>query len=685
MIADLTNHLWQSTLVAFLAALLITTLRNNTGNVRYWVWFTASCKFFVPFVLLINLGVHLKWPPTLDKIATPLAPIVSPVPASSAAAVFPFATAATQSSVDWAHVILFGLWMCGFCGIALTRLHAWRRIRALLRRSTPLTVPGISGIGLKVCSSSDLLEPSVVGLWNPVLLMPAGVVECLAPPQLEAVLAHELCHVRRRDNLTAAIHMIVEALFWFHPLVWWIGARLLDERERACDEHVLQAFQEPRAYAEGILNVCKLYGASPLSCVSGVTGSTNVKKRIEDIMNNRVGRKLNISKKAGLALAATVTIVTPIGMGMLTVPLRAQTSSSICAESDPVIRLEIQEADDEILRIDGAAREQRAAALAQELTDRHPDDFIVHIRYQQWIRGTTGAATLIKRYKTLAAAHPGNPTFTVLYAQALRDTNGPKAIELIKSVPSSPLDPWAHLTLAEIYSTESPANLPEASTHLDAWFGACPTTPNWNALSSLVRYGSPATVAEEATVLRTQFESETDPHLLLSWQFVWALEFKARPLAEQAELRKQIAADVARLEGMPAPNDNRWPALLAFGHKLASDPEVQQSNMRTLTATGQTERGVRIGVDVANANLLTKVEPEYPPLAQQARIQGSVEFNVDIGSDGHVHALELVRGHPLLVQAAKDAVLQWVYRPTLLDGKPVAVTTSVIIPFSLSQ
>ena len=78
------------------------------------------------------------------------------------------------------------------------------------------------------------------GTVRSVLLVPEGIADRLTPRQLEAVLAHELCHVRRRDNLTSAIHMIVEAMFWFHPLVWWIGARLVEERERACDEDVLR-------------------------------------------------------------------------------------------------------------------------------------------------------------------------------------------------------------------------------------------------------------------------------------------------------------------------------------------------------------------------------------------------------------------------------------------------------------
>ena len=151
---------------------------------------------------------------------------------------------------------------------------------------------------IKARSSPSLLEPGVFGILRPVLLLPDGIFDRLTPAQLQAVIAHELCHVRHRDNLIAAIHMFVETVFWFHPLVWWIGKRMVEERERACDEEVLREFGEPKAYAEGILNVCKLYVESPLRCVSGVTGGSNLKKRIEAIMANRVARRLNFGKEA---------------------------------------------------------------------------------------------------------------------------------------------------------------------------------------------------------------------------------------------------------------------------------------------------------------------------------------------------------------------------------------------------
>ncbi|MBZ5620973.1 MAG: M56 family metallopeptidase [Acidobacteriia bacterium] len=140
-------------------------------------------------------------------------------------------------------------------------------------------------IDMEVRTSPAFAEPGVFGVRRPVLPLPAGITGHLMPPQLDAILTHELCHVHRQDNLAAAIHMAVEALFWFHPLVWWLGARLMEEREHACDEEVLRGC-EPQVYAESILKICELYLASPLPCVSGVTGA-NLKKRIEAIIQPR--------------------------------------------------------------------------------------------------------------------------------------------------------------------------------------------------------------------------------------------------------------------------------------------------------------------------------------------------------------------------------------------------------------
>jgi protein TonB len=92
---------------------------------------------------------------------------------------------------------------------------------------------------------------------------------------------------------------------------------------------------------------------------------------------------------------------------------------------------------------------------------------------------------------------------------------------------------------------------------------------------------------------------------------------------------------------------------------------------------------IRVGGNASAANLVRKVAPMYPPLAKQARIQGVVQITVTIGKDGSVLDAELITGHPLLAQAAKDAVLQWVYKPTLLNGNPIEVVTQVDVNFTL--
>src|SRR5262249_36761982 len=103
-------------------------------------------------------------------------------------------------------------------------------------------------------------------------------------------------------NMVAAFHMFVETVFWFHPVVWWIGTRLLEERERACDEGVLSTGSEPRLYAEAVLSVCKLCVETPLECVSGIAGG-NLKGRIEAIMPKQTPHIWNLEKNPAPALA----------------------------------------------------------------------------------------------------------------------------------------------------------------------------------------------------------------------------------------------------------------------------------------------------------------------------------------------------------------------------------------------
>lgn len=319
MITALENHLWQSTLFCGAVALLTLMLRQNRAAVRHGLWFAASVKFLVPFSLLMSIGGQLEWRRPQAAVRSPVSvvehigePFVPPPPAPLLVSV--------PTAPSRLPAVLFGLWLCGFALQGLTWCRRWRRVRGALRMASPLPVE----LPIPVMSTALRLEPGVFGIFRQVLILPEGVAEQLTTAQFESVLAHELCHARRRDNLTAAVHAVVETLFWFHPLVWLIRIRMLEERERACDEDVLQAAVRPQDYAESIIAVCRYCLKSPLVCVSGITGS-NLQRRMESIMMNRSADNLSFGRRLLLAAAGFIAVALPIAFGIFHVPsVRAQ-------------------------------------------------------------------------------------------------------------------------------------------------------------------------------------------------------------------------------------------------------------------------------------------------------------------------------------------------------------------------
>ncbi len=99
----------------------------------------------------------------------------------------------------------------------------------------------------------------------------------------------------------------------------------------------------------------------------------------------------------------------------------------------------------------------------------------------------------------------------------------------------------------------------------------------------------------------------------------------------------------------------------------------------------ETPKRIRVGGQVQEAKAIFRPNPIYPPLAKQARIQGTVRLEAVISKEGRIDQLKVVSGHPLLVQSALDAVRQWRYQPTVLNGEPVEVATTIDVNFTLSQ
>ena len=330
--AALINHLWQSTAVVLVAWLLTLSLRPNPARVRYAIWMIASIKFLFPFALLTGLGAHWAARNPTHQVGPSLYTIVEEISqpfqegriGDTRVAVVTLPT----SSSNILTMLLAAVWICGVLAMLVVWIVRWRRAAAIVR-SARAVADGREFDALRLAErnakirkpiplvfSPSEVEPGIFGVMHPVLLWPIGLSERLDDAQIEAIMSHEVEHVCRRDNLTVAIHAFVEALFWFHPLVRWMSVKMNEERERACDEKVIEQNARPEAYAESILKVCAFCIEPPTPCVSGVSGA-DLKERILRIMTCHSGVALTAARKLALSATALMILVAPLGFGLL--------------------------------------------------------------------------------------------------------------------------------------------------------------------------------------------------------------------------------------------------------------------------------------------------------------------------------------------------------------------------------
>ena len=349
------NHLWQSTLFAAVAAMLTLALRKNQARVRYRLWLTATVKFLIPFSLLISLGGHLARPRDSVSVENGLYSVAEelsqPFTRTAAAVVVPVVRASRADLLPLLRGVVMIVWLCGFVAALGLWWGRWRRFSAAMREAVLVSqgrevdalrrLEQIAGVRtpISLLFSQGSVEPGIFGIVRPALVWPAGISQHLTDAHLEAIIAHEVWHVRRRDNLAAAVQMVVEAIFWFHPLVWWLGARLIEERERSCDEEVLQLGNPPQVYAESILKTCKFCVGSPLPCISGVTGA-DLKKRIVRVMSEPVALKLDLGKKLLLVVAGAMAVAGPVVFGLMQDPQR-QAASPVAGTASKVPAFEV--------------------------------------------------------------------------------------------------------------------------------------------------------------------------------------------------------------------------------------------------------------------------------------------------------------------------------------------------------
>ncbi len=337
----LLHFLWQGTLIALLANFMLAALPVRFAPLRYVLAVGALAT--MPAVVLCSTWRGFGEPvvPVLAGNALTPAPLARPAEApsrsteegspaareerSSSTAADPVASvAATRPAPSWRQRVdgvlpwIVGAWAVGALALSLRLLAGYSATRRLVRthgEPAPEAVKAClerlaARLGVKravrVCSSGLTRVPAVAGWFSPIVLLPASAVTGLSARQLEAILAHELAHVRRHDYLVNMLQSLIETLLFYHPAVWWLGMRIREERERCCDDLAVAACGSAPLYAEALLSMERLRGAPRLALA--LTGGS-LAARVERLLGPR-SRSLEIFPRwlAGMSAAAIVLL-----------------------------------------------------------------------------------------------------------------------------------------------------------------------------------------------------------------------------------------------------------------------------------------------------------------------------------------------------------------------------------------
>ena len=325
--------LWQSSvLIAVVFAVDFLLRRKIRPAVRYTLWFVIFIKLLIPPTLALPTGAAwwLRTRPVqvvaphmrtmMVNYSEPVRTFILP-----AAPYVPVAAPRARLSRD-ARTLLTSI----FVSVLLAGWSAfrWRQIARCVRATTTATgeiqqmlaeASRRAGLrkNVRLCVTAEAMSPAVCGLLRPVVLLPQSLIERLTPKQLEAVLLHELIHLRRCDVWVNCAQTLLQIVYWWHPLLWFANARVRRVREEAVDDAVMFALSdEAEIYAPTLLEVAKLAFNRPLATLGlvGILESRNaLRHRIERLLNFTTPRRVGVSAVSVICIAAFTALAVPMG------------------------------------------------------------------------------------------------------------------------------------------------------------------------------------------------------------------------------------------------------------------------------------------------------------------------------------------------------------------------------------
>jgi TonB family protein len=622
--------LWWTNVVAWSAQVAVLAV---AGALLLWA-FRIRLPRARLFYYQALLAVCLLWPLT-QPWRRPVIPSYRPAPVTRAGTPAPSLPTPTPSrGIPWQDLALAALGAGATIRALWLTLGLWRlrryRLESDLLYPLPESVDGarlLAGADADVFVSGAVNGPVTFGFLRPAVLLPLRFRD-LAYEQQHAIACHEYLHVRRRDWLVTVCEEAVGALLWFHPVIWWLLSRIRLTREQVVDREVVQLTRSGQPYIDAMLAMAGARPQLDLAPAPLFLRKRHLSQRLRSLL-----KEVSMSKARLISSFAFMSLLLAL-TGWFTL-------SSFPLQGTPEVKAtEAPTLEPSEVTVDTGGKILHRPGVSYPLSARRSGvQGLVVLELSLNKDGTVSDARVVSGPQELRK----DVLESVLQWHYLPDSTMPKLVQasidfrlLTGSVPPAPsqisgakdADSTIRITLQSIDYSAIPESLREIlQVRLSPY------------------EGKPITPTQLLEIFRAV--SETDQHLHYA--------------TKRGTVPKQMIL------------------VLTLGDR----PQVPPASANFPKTEGVMR--IRVGGNVQAAMLQEVKRPVYPPSARQARLQGMVRLDALIDTQGRVRELKVQSGHPDLTPAAMEAVRQWVYKPTLMNGQPVEVVTVIDVNFTLSE
>jgi TonB family protein len=603
----LVHFLWQGAAIGLGAAALLGIARRAPAQLRYVVASAALVALAAaPVVTTTRL---LRAGPAATSIATAVSNAIEP-PSTATPSAAAIATPASRSSSALTPVlplVVIG-WSLGVALLSLRLARGWLDVRRIRRHASghvpAALASALERIAVRVgvprhiamAESTMVDTPTLIGWIRPVILVPTAALAGLAPSQLEAVLLHEIAHIRRHDYLINNLQHIVETALFYHPAVWWVSNEMRREREHCCDDAVIEALGDRVVYAQ---TLAALEESRQRQVAFGVAATGG---HLVERVRRLLGAKPLYARRPSIAIVACLVI----GLAAL-----AASGRSASAVQQP---------------------EQAPTPALPRQTE------MVFVGAPQTVR-------------------PGSVT-------PVAPTPRPAAPQT-RPTPLVPATTWE----VEIRELEERFRLAKLQNDIAA-------------LEQMVD-------DDYSGVNQTGRRRNKTEFIELFRTFpIQSLTLGAMTVQANAD-RGVVNGEMREISGT-----STYPMLFTrvwvrFGNtwRLLSNTQFRDprppSAFEAISVT-RTDRPLRVGGDIREPIKIRHVNPVYPEQAREAKVSGIVILEAVVDETGTPTSVTVLRGHPMLDEAAVTAVGEWRYTPTLFNGQPVSVMLTITVNFTLA-